>query len=442
LQTDLRALLKAATPEAARDLILSLPADAIRTLQHDWTGLWARPEQLRPPGDWILWLILAGRGWGKSRTGAECIRDWIEAGTCGRVALVARTAADARDVMVDGESGLLAISPPWFRPVYEPSKRRLTWPNGAIATTYTAEEPDALRGPQHDGAWCDEIASWKYPEDAYNNLLFGLRLGTNPRIVGTTTPKPTRHMRALIADATTAVTKGKTQENAPNLARTFLRQVVGKYLGTSLGRQELDAEMLEDVAGALWKRDVIDDLRRRLAPELRRVVVAIDPAVTNKAGSDETGIITVGLGSDGHAYVLEDLSGHYSPDGWGRRAVAAYDRRQADIIVAEVNNGGDMVGHTINTVRSNVHFKAVHASRGKRVRAEPVAALYEQGKVHHVGAFAELEDQLTTWDSSTGEESPDRLDALVWALTELMLLSSAPAEYDPSFDLFLPHSAM
>ena len=431
------------TPTKARALIGTLPADAARVLLYDWRGLWARPDQLLPPGkEWMLWLIMAGRGWGKSRTGAECVRAWVEAGTCQRVALIARTAADARDVMVEGESGLLAISPPWFRPVYEPSKRRLTWPNGAIGTLYSAEEPEALRGPQHDGAWGDEVAAWKYPEEAWNNLLFGLRLGRNPRIVATTTPRPTRHMRALLADPTTRVTKGRTKENARNLATTFLHQVVGKYEGTRLGRQELDAEMLDDSTGALWVRTAIEDLRlRTVGVDFVRVVVAIDPAVSVNAASNETGIVVAGLGTDGHGYILEDGSGHYSPDQWARRAIGLYDDHGADRVVAEVNNGGDMVGHTIDTVRSNVSFVAVHASRGKRSRAEPIAALYEQGKVHHVGVFPELEDQLCTWDANSGEESPDRLDALVWALTELML-HAAPAQYDSSYDEYLPKGSM
>ena len=424
-------------------MISTLPPESVRALSYDWTALWARPEQLPPAGDdWLLWMILAGRGWGKSRTGAECVRHWIESGACRRVALVARTAADVRDVMVDGESGILAISPPWFRPVYEPSKRRLTWPNGAIATTYTAEEPDAMRGPQHDGAWCDELASWKYPQAAYENLLFGLRLGPHPHIVGTTTPRPTRHMRMLLADRTTVVTKGRTRENERNLAPTFLRTVVGKYQGTRLGRQELDAEMLEDVPGALWTRGRIDELAIRIAPDMLRIVIAIDPAASSNAQSDETGIIVAGIDAAGHGYILEDLSGRYSPDQWASRAVRAYDLWHADRIVAEVNNGGDMVGFTLKTVRSNVSYTAVHASRGKRTRAEPVAALYEQGKVHHVGAFAELEDQLTTWDSSSGDESPDRLDALVWALTDLMLLGSAPPNYDAQYDQYLPKNGM
>jgi len=324
--------------------------------------------------------------------------------------------------MVEGESGLLAISPPWFRPEWEPSKRRLSWPNGAIATTYTAEEPEVFRGPQHDGAWCDEVASWKYPERAWENLLFGLRLGKRPRIVGTTTPKPTPHMRELISDATTKLTKGKTQENERNLAHTFLKLVVGKFQGTRLGRQELDAEMLEDAPGALWNRKQIDKLRVTKPPHFVRIVVAIDPSVSSDAKSAETGIIAAALGDDGHGYVLTDASLEQpKPDEWGQAAVATYRTLHADRIIAEVNNGGDLVESNIRAVDKNVPVTQVRASRGKAVRAEPISAFYEQGRVHHVGFLPALEDQMVQWEPGVSSWSPNRVDALVWALTELML---------------------
>jgi phage terminase large subunit-like protein len=408
--------------------------DDYRDAFYHWRW-WARPNQLEPGGSWVLWLILAGRGWGKSRTGAETVRDWVETKRCSRLALVGRTAADVRDVMVEGESGLLAISPPWFRPKWEPSKRRLTWPNGAVATTYTAEEPDALRGPQHDGGWIDEPAAWKYAELTYDNLMMGLRLGKDPRIVGTTTPKPTKHLKALVGDPTTKITKGKTRDNLKNLAPTFLKTVVAKYVGTRLGRQELDAELLDDTPGALWTRARIELLRwtptklRPKPPAMRRIVIAIDPSASSGDEADEAGIVCAGLGVDGHAYVLEDLSAVASPDGWARRAVLAFDEWEADRIVAEINNGGEMVELTIRTVASSmkriVPYRGIHASRGKRTRAEPVAALYEQGRVHHVGAFAELEDELCTHSFADNEKSPNRLDALVWAITELMLAPQA-----------------
>lgn len=392
------------------------PAEKVQRSWH-WP-FWARDAQLPPDGDWRTWLILAGRGFGKTRSGAEWTRAQIEAGACGRMALIGPTAADVRDVMVEGESGLLAIAPPWNRPTYEPSKRRLTWPNGAIATTYSADEPERLRGPQHDGGWCDEIGAWRYPE-AWDMFQLGLRLGKNPRAVVTTTPKPTRLVRDLLSAPTTVKTGGATYDNAANLAPAFLDQIVRRFEGTRIGRQELYAELLTDTPGALWKRDAIEAGRVSRLPDLSRIVVAIDPAVTSGEGSDETGVIAAGLGADGHGYILDDRSMRATPDRWAREAVAAYHSRGADRIIAETNNGGDLVALTIRTVDPTVAYKAVHASRGKTARAEPVAALYEQGRVHHCGTFPDLEDQLCTW--TQGDASPDRLDALVWALTELLL---------------------
>jgi len=398
----------------------SLSEEEALMLLYEWR-FWARPNQL-PPENWRqVWLILAGRGFGKTRTGAETVRWMVEAGRAKRIALVAPTAADARDVMVEGESGILAISRPDFKPEYEPSKRRITWPNGAMAFTYSAEEPDRLRGPQHDFAWCDELATWKYPDDTWDNLIFGLRLGDNPRVVVTTTPKPIPLVRKLVNDPETVVTRGSTYENAANLPPSFLKEIRDKYEGTRLGRQEIYAEILDDVPGALWNRTMLDELRVKKAPELIRIVVAIDPAVTSGEDSDETGIIVAGKGVDGHAYVLDDLSCRLSPDGWARRAVDAYHRYEADRIVAEVNNGGDLVEATIRTVDSKAAYKAVRASKGKRTRAEPIAALYEQGKIHHVGSFPLLEDQMCNFTPDGYDGSPDRVDALVWALTELML---------------------
>jgi len=376
-----------------------------------------------PPGDWRTWLILAGRGWGKTRTGAEWVLDRIEDGY-ERIALVGPTAADVRDVMVEGESGLLAVAPDDMAPNYEPSKRRITFANGALCTTFSADEPDRLRGPQHDAGWCDEIAAWRYPE-AWDQLQFGLRLGTDPRCIVTTTPRPTREVRELVKATTTVVTRGSTFDNADNLAPAFLERILAKYEGTRLGRQELYAEILDDVPGALWSRQMLEDAVRGYPPEpdLRRVVVAVDPAVTSGEDSDETGIVVAGR-SDTQGFVLADVTCRLSPDGWARRAVDAYHQHGADRIVAEANQGGDMVRTVLRTVDPSVPVKLVHATRGKRVRAEPVAALYEQGRVFHAAVFAELEDQLVTWtpDSPT---SPDRLDALVWALTDLDLARPA-----------------
>ena len=384
-------------------------------------------NQLPPPGDWRVWLLVAGRGFGKTRTGAEWIRHQVNHHKRRRVALVAPTAADVRDVMVEGESGLLAIGPPQQRPQYEPTKRRLTWPNGAIATTYSADEPERLRGPQHDAAWCDEIASWRYPE-AWDMLMFGLRLGADPRVVVTTTPKPIKIIRELIADPTTAITRGSTYDNRANLAPAFLEQIIRKYEGTRLGRQELNAEILDDVPGALWSRAIIEETRWPVyqnIPSLVRIVVAIDPAASTGEDSDETGIIVAGIDTDGNGFVIADQSGRYAPTEWARSAIALYRQHRADRIVAEVNNGGDMVEATLRMVDSNVAYRAVHASRGKLIRAEPVAALYEQKRIHHVGAFPTLEDQMCAFapdiDRKAAGYSPDHVDALVWAFTDLMV---------------------
>ena len=410
----------------------------LEAIEHDW-GWWGRPNQQAPKGDWRTWLLLAGRGFGKTRSGAECIRDQVIHHGRRRIALVAPTAADARDVMVEGESGLLAIGPPQQRPQYEPTKRRLTWPNGAIATTYSADEPERLRGPQHDAAWCDEIASWRYPE-AWDMLMFGLRLGPDPRVVVTTTPKPIKIIRELIADPTTVITRGSTYDNRANLAPAFLQQIVRKYEGTRLGRQELEAEILDDVPGALWSRERIEEARwaaHKNAPELVRIVVAIDPAASHGEEADETGILVAGKDRNGHGYVLADRSGRYPPIEWARIAISLYGSHAADRIVAERNNGGDMVEATIRMVNPNVPVTTVWASRGKVVRAEPVAALYEQNKIHHVGTFATLEDQMcgftSDFDRATAGYSPDRVDALVWALTDLLV---EPMAHSGIFELY------
>ena len=414
----------ASLPEPLRTkLIWSLtPAQALK-IKYDWSFR-ARDEQLPPPGDWRMWLLLAGRGFGKTRTGAELVRARVASHTARRIALVAPTAADARDVMVEGESGLLAIAPPGQRPLYEPSKRRLTWPNGAIATTFSADEPERLRGPQHDFAWCDELAAWRYPA-AFDMLMFGLRLGDDPRAVITTTPRPTKLIRTLLADPTVVVSRGRTAENRGNLAPAFLDQIVRRYRGTRLGRQELDGEILDDVPGALWQHGIIEAARSNAPPPLARVVVAIDPAAASGAASDETGIIVAGRDDGGHGYVLADASGRYAPSEWARVAIAALAAHQADRVVAEVNNGGEMVEATLRMIDPNVPFSAVRASRGKVVRAEPVAALYEQGRIHHLGAFPTLEDQMcaftSDFDRNTAGYSPDRVDALVWALSELFI---------------------
>ena len=418
----------ASLPLPARAKILrALSSTDLVQLKYIWK-FWARPNQLEPEGDWFVWLLLAGRGFGKTRTGAEWIRHRVARGYK-RIALVARTAAEVRDVIIEGESGLLSCSPPWDRPDYEPSKRRLTWKNGAMATTYSADEPDSLRGPQHDTAWADELASWQY-EDAWDQLKLGLRLGNGPRICVTTTPRPTPIIAGrgkggkrlgLIRDPKTKVTRGSTYDNIANLAPGYIEEIRRQYESTRLGRQEIHAEVIEDIEGALWSRDMIDSLRVDVHPQLKRVVVAIDPAVTNNEDSDETGIVVAGLGYDGHGYMLADLSGRRSPNDWARTAVKAYQDFGADRIIAEANNGGQLVEVNLRTVAANIPYKAVRAAQGKRTRAEPVAALYEQKRIHHVGVFDALEEQLCTWEPLTGMKSPDRLDAMVWAFTELAL---------------------
>ena len=399
-------------------LLKGLPAKDLEALAYDWR-IWQRPKQKTPEGDWGIWLILAGRGFGKTRTGAEWVKEQVNNGKVGHIALVAATAGDARDTMIEGESGLLSVFPNSERPRYEPSKRRITFSNGAIATAFSADEPDRLRGPNHDLAWCDELAAWRYP-DAWDMLIFGLRIGDQPQALVTTTPRPTKIIRELVKRNDVVVTRGSTFENKQNLAPSFLHEITERYEGTRLGRQELHAEILDDVDGALWNRDMIERARTSTMPDMKRIVVAIDPAVSSKETSAETGIIVAGVDEAGHGYVLEDVSKKGTPLEWASEAVAAYHRLKADRIVAEANQGGDMIRHTLDTVDRNIPIRLVHASRGKRVRAEPIAALYEQNRVHHVGSFPELEDQLCSWVPDISN-SPDRLDALVWALTELVV---------------------
>ena len=350
------------------------------------------------------------------------MRERISRGESGRVALVAPTPDDVRNVMVEGVSGLLRVSPPWSMPKYEPSKRKLTWPNGATALGFSSYEPDRLRGPQFDTAWCDELASWKHPRETWDNLQFGLRLGESPRCAVTTTPKPIGLLRELKEREDVMVTTGSTYENRDNLATEYIEHIKRRYEGTRTGRQEIYAELLDESEDSLWRRDWIEVSRVREAPELARVVVAVDPAVSSRSSSAETGIVVVGADEDGHAYVLADASGRMSPDGWARRAIGMLDRYGADRVIGESNNGGDLVEHTIRTAYDDrvVPYKSVRASRGKYARAEPVSALYEQGKVHHVGGLDALEDQICTW-SPGSEGSADRMDALVWAVTELLL---------------------
>jgi phage terminase large subunit-like protein len=433
-------------PQAELDAIMAeMSDDDAFKLVYDWPT-WARPNQM-PPTDadrardgllpWFVWLLLGGRGMGKTRTGAETIINWVEEASYGepiRIALVGQTSADVRDVMLQGESGILTLSPPWNVPTYLASSRRVQWPNGSYAILFSGDAPDQLRGPQFHKAWVDELAKFQYPQETWDNLEFGLRLGEKPQVVVTTTPRPIPIVKQMLEDPQVHVTRGSSYENISHLAPSFIQRVIRKYEGTRVGRQELHAEVLLDMPGALWNYDMIEGCRVARIPEMKRIVVAIDPAVTAHEDSDETGIIVAGKGIDGHGYVLRDLSGRWTTDEWASMAVKAYFDYGADRIIAEVNNGGDLVETVLRAFNRNVPYKAVHASRGKYRRAEPVSALYERGMVHHHGQFAQMEDQMTTFNPEeaitpterrrTKQLSPDRMDAMVWAFTELMLLDN------------------
>ncbi len=399
----------------------------------------ALEHQLEPPGDdWTTWLILGGRGAGKTRAGAE----WIRALVWGRandnrgappkaraVALVAETYADAREVMIDGPSGIVACAAEAGRPAYEASRRRLVWPNGAVAHCFSAEDPDGIRGYQFDAAWSDELAKWRYADETWSNLQLALRLGARPRQIATTTPRPIGLIKRLMAAKTTALTRATTYDNRANLSEAFFTEIAAAYEGTALGRQELLGEIIDDVAGALWNWAMIEAARISHYPPLSRIVVAVDPPATAGEAADECGIIVAGATSNESesrvAYVLADWSAAgLSPRQWADRTVAAFHEFEADRIVVEVNQGGDMAKAVIAQADPCAPVRGVYATRGKRLRAEPVAALYERARVRHAGAFPQLEEQMTSYAGDG--KSPDRLDALVWALTDLML-SPAPA---------------
>lgn len=433
----------ALVPKDEREKLIRGLSDAdLNAVLFDWRGVWARPAQLSPATDpvkpWVHWGIVAGRGAGKTRSAAEFIREEVEAKRMRRIALVGRTAADVRDTMVEGESGILSVFPPNKKPKYEPSKRRILFHNGMRATLFSSKEPDALRGPQHDGYWCDEVASWIYPSETWDNLMFGLRLGTHPRGVFTTTPKPIKLIRRLLGrdrdyppdGSVVLAPRMSTYDNLTNLAESFIREILTKYQGTRLGRQELMGELLLDIPGALWTLEILEAFRmtkeryQSIRSTITRIVVAVDPAVTSHEGSNETGIIVAARDNQNppHFYVLRDLSGRWAVKRWARRAVKAFRNHNADMVVGEVNNGGDLVELTIHTVDPTVPFRAVYASRGKTTRAEDVALLAEQGRIHHVGPFDALEDQLITLVPGEVDEdaSPDRADAFVWAIKALM----------------------
>jgi phage terminase large subunit-like protein len=434
-KSSLASSLASLAPAERQKILASLSEDQANELLHDWR-FWARPNQIAPEGEWQTWLALAGRGFGKTEAGAQWVRERVALGARS-IALIAETQKDLEEVMV---ARLVSIHPPEEAPSVRYKPVRLVWPNGAIALGYNGTEPNQLRGPEFDTAWVDELAKYRYARETWDMLQFTMRAGDDPRVFVTTTPRPIPVIRELVNDPQTVISRGSTFDNADNLPAKFLNRLREKYEGTRLGRQELNAEILDDLPGALWSRDAIDGTRVRTAPDLQRIVVAVDPSGTKGESDDgdEIGIIVAGKGVDGRAYVLADQTCKLSPDGWGRRAVDAYHGRwseepgrfKADRIVAERNFGGAMVEHVIKTIDRNASYKEVTASRGKVARAEPVAALYEQGKVSHVGSFSELEDQMCQIDASgfIGEGSPDRADALVWVLTELMLSPTRPSE--------------
>jgi len=419
-----------------RDLAELSKAQLAEILAH-WP-LWARADQLPPAAardgePWRVWLYMGGRGAGKTRAGAE----WVRAKALGllplgavaarRIALIGETIAEVRSVMIEGVSGVLSVHRGNERPRFAPSKGQLVWPSGAIAQMFSAEDPDGLRGPQFDAAWCDEVAKWRHPQKTWDMLQLALRLGEQPQMVATTTPRPIPLIKKLPNDAGTVVTRAATAENAENLAPTFLAEMTRRYAGTALGRQELLGELVNDTSGALWRRDWIEAQRVASAPELNAIVVAVDPPVTATAASDACGIVVAGLGPDGRAYVIDDrtLQGR-EPQVWARAVIAAYRDYLADRVVAEINQGGDLVVTVLRQIDPNVAVRTVRATRGKWLRAEPVAALYAEGRVAHAGTFAALEDQMCAFgaDGLAKGRSPDRLDALVWALTDLMVGSA------------------
>lgn len=383
-------------------------------LLYAWRYRWdvrARDNQRLPPGTWRTWLILAGRGYGKTRTGAETVRIWSK--SYRYVNIIGATADDARDIMIDGESGILAVCPPNERPRYVKSERRLEWPSGCVSLIFTADEPERLRGKQSDKLWADELAAWRYSE-SWDQAMFGLRLGDNPQAIVTTTPKPTKIIKDLMKDPDTYLTRGTTYENRVNLAPAFFSQIIRKYEGTRLGRQELNAEILDDNPDALWQRSWIDDNRVTKIPDLSLVVVGVDPSATSTG--DEAGIVVAGRSGE-DAYILDDLTIQGSPHTWATAAVTAFNRWKANYIAAEGNNGGEMISELIHTVAPGVPVHIVHASRGKYTRAEPVSSLYEQNRGRHFGSFSALEDEMCQWEP--GKDSPNRMDALVWAVTGL-----------------------
>lgn len=438
---DLRAM-----GEDVSSILSQLPPAKAAELLYTWE-FWARPQQIAPEGDWNTWFINAGRGFGKTRAGVEWVRSKVKSGAR-RIAAIAATNSDIERVMVNGESGFLARC--WSgdktnkgavmgKPVWSPTKRLLTWENGAYVQFFSAEEPERLRGPQFEACWCDELAAWNRDRDTWDMLQFTLRLGKHPQVCVTTTPKPTKLVRDIMKNPKTVVTYGSTFDNSANLAATYLEAVKTQYEGTRLGRQELYAEVLDEASGALWSRELLSqcevevDDPLEFSQTLNRVVVSVDPAVSSNSESDMTGIVVAGQDVNGVCYILQDATDRYTPEGWAAKAVELYNLYGADRIVAERNQGGEMVRYTFKSVDETIPIKLVHASRGKFARAEPVSALYERGRVKHVKGLDALEDQMVQWEPLGSIGSPDRLDAMVWAVTELALKGIARPELNLAY---------
>lgn len=423
----LRAILETETDEIIQEYISRMTDEEFLNFKYDWSE-WAREKQLEPAGAWQVWLILAGRGFGKTRTGAEWIRQRVNEGYK-RIGVVAPTAADLRQTIIEGESGILNVFPPYQEPLYEPSKRKVTFHTGAVATLYSGDAPDRLRGHNSDTIWIDELIACKYPKEVYSMAMLGLRIGKRPRCLITTTPKPIPLLKEMITKPIVHLTKGSTYENESNLASTFIDMIKAEFEGTRLGAQELHAEILGDLEGALWNRDLLERQRVTKAPKLQTTVLAIDPAASTSNTSAETGIVVAARDMKGQGYILEDVSIKGSPKEWATAAITAFYKNDCDVMIVETNQGGNMIKAVIHSIDPRIPIREVRASKGKFTRAEPIGALYEQGKIWHVGFFGKLEDQMCNFIQDADQtELKDRVDAAVWALTYLMLKQRKPVK--------------
>ncbi len=413
--------------KSRENIIASLSDDDAINASSDWF-LQARREQIPPLWDWFIWVVMAGRGWGKNWTGSNWLINEHITGRAKNSGLIAATSADLRRFCINGPSGILSVAPNWFRPEYKPATSKLIWPDGGITSLFTSEIPDRLRGPNLDKVWCDELAAWRYLDETWEMLQLCLRYGSAPQCVVTTTPRPRKVLKELMKrvrssetpDGDIAISSGSTYDNVDNLASRFVKEIITQYKGTQLERQEIFGELLPEFEGALWNYKMLDECRVEECPTLTRIGVGVDPAISSDEGSDLTGIVAAGIGPEKHGYVIGEHSLRATPEGWARKVVTVYRELNADFVIAEKNQGGEMVEATIHAVDDSVNVKLVHASRGKITRAEPIAAFYEQKRVHHVGTFPDLEDEMTLFLPGRIKKSPDRADALVWILTELM----------------------